>query len=451
MSNLKTHPILDEKPAMTQDPRQLLSHSVMTPQQILVVAITVGLTAIDGFDVLSISFASPGIAREWGIDRAALGIVLSMELIGMALGSILIGSIADRIGRRYTLLGCLATMTAGMSMVSTVSSISQLCAWRVVTGLGIGGMLATTNAVAAEFSSAKRRHLAISLMAVGYPLGAVAGGAIASQLLVHADWRQVFVLGAVMSAALIPAIFWGVPESIGWLYERRPLRALERVNRSLKRLGYEPVSHLSEYTGRPSTVPLVALFTADIRSRTLLVTAAYFFHITTFYFILKWVPKIVVDMGFAPSSAAGVLVWANVGGAMGGAVLGLLTRRLGLRRLIVAFMLASTVGVSYFGRGQTSLAGLSLMCALTGFCTNGGVVGVYALLAGAFPAHLRASGTGFAIGVGRAGAILAPIIAGYLFHAGFGLQVVAVAMGIGSLLAAACVLALPKAASASVQ
>jgi benzoate transport len=449
MSNLKTHSTLDEKPPMTQDPRRLLSDSVMTPQQILVVAITVGLTAIDGFDVLSISFASPGIAREWGIDRAALGIVLSMELIGMALGSISIGSIADRIGRRYTLLGCLATMTAGMSMVSTVSSIYQLSAWRVVTGLGIGGMLATTNAVAAEFSSAKRRHLAISLMAVGYPLGAIAGGAIAGQLLVHADWCQVFVLGAVMSAALIPAIFWGVPESIGWLYERRPTRALERVNRSLQRLGYGPVSNLPELTGRQSKVPLVALFAADIRSRTLLATAAYFFHITTFYFILKWVPKIVVDMGFAPSSAAGVLVWANVGGAMGGAVLGLLTRRLGLRRLIVAFMVASTAGVSYFGHGQASLAGLSLMCALTGFCTNGGVVGVYALLAGAFPAHLRASGTGFAIGVGRAGAIFAPIIAGYLFHAGFGLQVVAVAMGIGSLLAAGCVLALPKAASAS--
>jgi MFS family permease len=305
-------------------------------------------------------------------------------------------------------------------------------------------MLATTNAVAAEFASARRRDFAISLMAVGYPIGAVAGGTIASQLLAHDNWRVVFGLGAVMSALLIPAVVWGVPESIAWLCERRPERALERVNKSLRRIGYGAVDALPAVAERARQAPIVDLFATRMRGRTLLVTAIYFLHITTFYFILKWVPKIVVDLGFAPSSAAGVLVWANVGGATGGIALGFLTRRFGLAPLLVTFLVASTVAVSAFGHGQATLAQLSLVCACTGFFTNGGVVGTYALLARSFPADLRASGTGFAIGVGRAGAVLAPIIAGYLFHIGFGLQFVAIAMSVGSLLAAGCVLMLSR-------
>src|SRR5580704_5524787 len=137
---------------MNQDPRQMLAESPMTLAQMRVIAITIGLCALDGFDVLAISFASPGIAQEWGINRAALGVVLSMELLGMGVGSILLGGIADRVGRRYTVLGCLLIMTLGMALAATAHSILALSVWRVVTGLGIGGMLASLNAIASEFA-----------------------------------------------------------------------------------------------------------------------------------------------------------------------------------------------------------------------------------------------------------------------------------------------------------
>ena len=171
----------------------------------MAVGVTFLLNALDGFDVLSISFASPGIATEWGIDRAALGIVLSMELIGMAAGSIFLGGVADRIGRRKTMLGCLITMAAGMLMVPVVEGLAGLSFWRVITGLGIGGMLASINATSAEFASAKRKHLCVSLMAIGYPLGVVFGGTIAAQLLKTQDWRSVFYLGAAMILSLVEA------------------------------------------------------------------------------------------------------------------------------------------------------------------------------------------------------------------------------------------------------
>src|SRR5215208_2902187 len=141
---------------MNSDPRETIAHSPMSALQVMVVGMTIGLNALDGFDVLSISFASPGIAKEWGIDRAALGIVLSMELIGMAIGSMLLGGLADRIGRRPTILGCLCMMAFGMLMTTTVSGLGTLSMWRVISGLRIGGMLTAINAVAAEFSSARR-------------------------------------------------------------------------------------------------------------------------------------------------------------------------------------------------------------------------------------------------------------------------------------------------------
>ena len=136
-----------------RDHRQYLDQEKMSPLQIIVVAITFLLNGIDGFDVLSISFASPGIAGEWGITSAALGIVMSMELIGMAIGSFFLGGVADRFGRRRTLLGCLLVMTGGMLLVTTASNTVQLSVWRVLVGLGIGGILACVNAVVAEFSN----------------------------------------------------------------------------------------------------------------------------------------------------------------------------------------------------------------------------------------------------------------------------------------------------------
>jgi MFS family permease len=304
-------------------------------------------------------------------------------------------------------------------------------------------MLAAINAVAAEFSNARRRSLNVSLMAIGYPIGAVVGGSISALLLKQGDWQVVFEFGAAATAAFIPLVFWMVPESISWLCRRQPAGALTGVNRSLGRMGHPPVAELPVISAEARKRSVLDIFSPQLLRVTVLVTLAYFLHITAFYFILKWVPKIVVDMGFTPSSAAGVLVWANVGGATGGAVLGLLSLRFGLKHLTMIVLVMSTLMVAVFGHGQANLSQLSLVCAVAGFFTNAGVVGLYGIFAQVFPTHVRATGTGFAVGFGRGGAMLAPIIAGYLFHAGYGLEFVAVAMGVGSLIAAIALWLLP--------
>jgi benzoate transport len=413
----------------------------MSRFQWIVVAVMIGLNALDGFDVLSISFASPGIAKDWGIDRGALGLVLSMELIGMAIGSLLLGGAADRFGRRGTILACLVAMACGMFGAATAHDVVTLSFWRVGTGMGIGGMLAATNAAVAEVANARRRSLVVVLMAGGYPIGTIVGGMISAALLANHDWRAVFVFGGAATLCFIPLVILCAPESIAFLAQRGGGHDLARINRILGRMGHPPLDGLTPPDAPSAGSRAAELFSGRRALLTVLLTIAYLAHIMTFYFILKWIPKIVVDFGFEPSRAAGVLVWASVGGAIGSLTLGLLTLRIRVLGLTVAAMLLSAALVVLFGHQHGSLSWLSLTGAIAGFATNAGVVGIYALLAQAYPTRLRASATGFVIGIGRGGSALAPALAGWLFVAGFGLPTVSVLMGMGSLVAAAALVA----------
>jgi benzoate transport len=419
-----------------EDPRGIIARLPMGRRQTIAVVLCVMLNALDGFDVLSISFASPGISAEWGIDRAVLGVVLSMELIGMAVGSIVIGGVADRLGRRPVALGSLAIMAIGMALATTTHGVGTLSAFRLLTGLGIGGMLATINAAVAEFSNARRRNLSVALMAGGYPIGAVVGGSIASRLLAGGSWRSVFAFGAIATVAFIPLVWLLLPETVAFLVHRRPPNALERVNAVLRRLGHGEVAALPVPDADAPRATVGQLFAPGLARTTVLLTVGYFAHIMTFYFILKWIPKIVVDMGFAPSTAGGVLVWANVGGATGALLLSLLTQRFGVRSLVIGALVLSATMVAVFGQGQADLRQLAIVAGIAGMCTNAAVVGLYTILAQSFPTAVRAGGTGFVIGVGRGGAALGPILAGFLFANGVGLAVVAVVMALGSVVSA---------------
>lgn len=408
----------------------------MTTAQVIVVAITVLLNAMDGFDVLSIAFASPGIAREWGIDRGALGIVLSMELIGMAVGSVFLGGVADKIGRRPTLLGCLMVMALGMYGATTAGNPVILSIWRIFTGLGIGGMLSATNAVVGEFSSKKWRALCISIMVIGYPLGGGFGGLYASSLIGSYGWRSVFYLGAIVAALSFPILYFFVPESVHWLARKQPEGALNRVNASLRKLGHATVSALPVMAETDRKKSVGDIFSPALVGTTVIVTATYFLHILTFYFLIKWTPQIVAGMQFPDSAAGRVLAFANLGGAAGGAVFGLLTGKIGLKPLTIGILVFNAIAVASFGRTPAELGTLTMLSVIVGFFGNAAISGLYSIVAYAFPTHVRATGTGFVVGVGRGGAVLSPIVAGYLMQGGFTLPTVAMIMCIGSLLAA---------------
>lgn len=433
---------------MARTPQSIIDEGRMGGWQMAAIAVTILLNALDGFDVMSISFAAPGIAKEWGVAKDVLGWVLSMELIGMAAGSILLGGLADRIGRKPTIMGCLVVMAAGMLLAPQSENVTQLSIWRVLTGLGIGGMLAALNATVAEFSNARYRNLVLPLMVIGYPLGAFLGGLAAKALLTGGDWRNVFYLGAGLTAACIPLAFWLIPESPGWLNARRPAGALGRINAVLARFGLAKMEALPDPEQGAERAALIEIFRPAMIRTTILLTLAYLTHVTAYYYFVKWIPKLVVDMGFEPSAGAGVLTNAMLGGAIGGGLLGLVAMKIGMRWATVIALAGAFVMLNVFGMGNRDLALLGWIAGLTAFFSNAAAVGFYALLAMAFPPHVRATGTGFGIGFGRAGAAMGPGLAGMLFESGMGLQGVSLIISAGSLLAILCILAVRMPAAA---
>jgi benzoate transport len=431
--------------AVSADPRQVLAERPMHWRQVCAVGVATAINALDGYDVLSISFASPGIAADWQLDNASMGLVLSMELVGMAIGAFLLGALTDKLGRRTVTLGCLGVMTLGMALAAFATDIVMLSLIRLATGFAIGGVLATTNAIAAEFSNRRRRNLSVAVMAGGYPVGAVLGGLVAAYLLDRTgDWRSVFLFGAAATAAMIPVVFVLVPETVAFLVARQPRNALARINATLSRFGHSQVSDLPAAASEQRQ-SVRALLSPGMARLTLTLTAVYFLHILTFYFFLKWIPKIMVDQGHAASSGAILLVCANIGGALGALGLSLLTQKVDVARLTMAAMVVGAVAVSVFGWADAPLRQMMVIAAVAGAFTNAGVAGLYAILADAFPDSLRASGTGFAIGIGRGGAALGPIVGGMLFSAGFSLSQVAPIMACASLGAALLLFLRPRA------
>ncbi|HWJ69313.1 MAG TPA: MFS transporter [Sphingobium sp.] len=429
------------------DPRQVIDESNMSARQWIVIVLMVLLNALDGFDVLSSAFAAPGISKEWGIPRAELGIVLSAELVGMGFGSVLLGGMADRWGRKPAMLFCLAVMASGMFLASFAAEVWTLTSWRFLTGLGIGGMLAAINAVTAESSSRSGRSLAMALMVIGYPLGAVVGGVVAQQwLLVHYDWRAVFDFGGIVTVIMIPLIIFLVPETPAYYAARRPKGALEKINRSLKTLRLPPIEALPAEVAvgqKPKVMDILSK--PALRKVTLLLAFGYMCHTITFYYILKWAVQIVADFGYSQPEAASVLTIANVGGAVGGGIFGFLMKKWGIKAPTVVMLVLSSVAVAAFGIQKETLWGWQMATFATGFFTNAAIVGYYSAFALGFPAYARATGTGVVLGVGRLGAAGSPILAGFLFNllGNDQLTVVSAIMALGSILATILLLVLP--------
>ncbi|MDO5947739.1 MULTISPECIES: MFS transporter [Burkholderia cepacia complex] len=412
----------------------------MTRSQIMVIAICCVLNALDGIDILAISFASPGIAHEWAIDKAALGVVLSMELIGMAIGSVLFGHIADRRGRKLVVLSCLTITTLGMWSATVASSVLMLSLIRFATGLGIGSMITTAHALASEFASSKARNIAIACVGLGWPIGAMIGGWIAAAFITQDNWRHVFVAGAVLCTVFIPVVWFRLPESVSFVLERQPARALERANRIIVSLGHPPIERLSDLHSLEKAEKDAMHRTAY--GLTTALAMSYFFDCLTYYFLLKWSPKIVADLGFSSSAAASVLVWGTVGQLIAILAMGIVATRVNPRTLALPIIVLTAFGVAAFGYVGSSLTLLTAVMVVATFCNQATNTLLIIIFIESFPASIRAGRLGIVMGVGRGGAALSPIIAGALLNQGYPLWVTTTALGMPVLVAGAVVLGL---------
>ena len=387
--------------------------------QISAVAICLTINFLDGFDILAIAFAAPQIASGWNVSQSALGGIFSAGLIGMFAGAFVLSPLADIFGRRPLIVVALTIITIGMLASAATTGIWQLVAARFLTGLGVGGMLSSLTTIVAEYASDRRRHLAISILQSGYPVGAVIAGFTAAWLLDSHGWRSIFAIGGVLSGAMIPLVLWRLPESVAFLSTRRPPGALDKVNAILTRLGRAQVDTLPAVEKSVSRGKLTDMFRSHYLPRTLAIWIAFMVMFGAFYFVTSWTPKILVDAGLSSEAGISGGVLLAIGGVVGSLIIGALSTRLSIHVLGAVMMACGIVAMFVFGRLEFDLGTMLPTAFAIGFFTAAAIISLYAILPDLYPAAIRNSGTGWALGVGRFGAVFTPWAAGILIDAGW--------------------------------
>ena len=384
------------------DLRHVVDQGPMRGFQWVAIAVCVVLNMIDGFDVLVMAFTASSVAADWSLGGAQLGMLLSAGLLGMAAGSLFIAPWADRVGRRPLILLCLVISGSGMLLSALSQTPTQLALLRGLTGLGIGGILASSNVIASEYASKRWRGLAVSLQSTGYALGATFGGLLAVWLLSHWGWRSVFFAGGLMTfAAIVPVLLW-LPESLDFLLSRQPAKALERVNRLAVKLDRPSLATLPALPvgGHANSGAFARLFDPEQRRSTLLIWVLFFLVMFGFYFIMSWTPKLLTQSGLSVQQGVTGGVLLSIGGIFGATLLGLLSARFSLARVLAGFMLITAVLLVVFTSLGSSFSAALGMGLLIGLFSNGCVAGLYALSPLIYGASVRATGVGWAIGIG---------------------------------------------------
>ncbi|SAL63911.1 major facilitator transporter [Caballeronia arvi] len=400
--------------------RRTVDERPMSRFQVTAVVVCIVLNMLDGFDVLAVAFSAAHLSADWKLTGKEIGVLLSAGLFGMAGGSMFIAPLADRVGRRPLVIGCLATIACGMMASAFAQNLTQLVALRAATGLGIGGMLASTAVIASEYSSLRWRSGAVSMQSTGYALGATLGGAASAYLLMHFGWRSVFVFGGLATAIVLPLVLSSLPESLDFLIARRPAFALDKVNNILERMGVERISAL------PKTEPTIGReqssaspLSHGTMGQTLCIWAAFFCVMAGFYFVMSWTPKLLVQAGLSAVQGITGGVLLNVGGMVGCTLFSFASARCNVVRLLAGFLVASALLIGMFGAVSSSLSVALIVSVILGAVISACVGGLYALTPRLYAPQVRATGVGWAIGMGRAGAILAPFAVGALLDSGW--------------------------------
>ncbi|GAA1640904.1 MULTISPECIES: MFS transporter [Brevibacterium] len=418
------------------DLRERIDTSRMSPYQWLIVGICTFLNALDGYDVLAISFSSNQVTEEFSLSGTALGLVMSAALLGMAVGALILGPVADRIGRRRMTIIALIVNCAGLFLSATATSATELGIWRVVTGLGIGGILTGTNVICAEYASRKRRGLAISIYTAGYGVGAAVGGTIMVSLISSFGWRSVFVFGGALTIVALILVIVLIPESPSFLYNRQPANAQRRLDTIARRLGQTgPVELMPVPALARTDRGIPALFNARNRRVTIVVWASFFIIMFGFYFVNSWTPRLMNETGLSPTLSLIVTVALTLGGAIGSVAFGLFTSRWSTREVLMTFIVIAAVLMAVFIFTAQWVALVIVVGLLVGMAINGCIAGLYVLTPQSYASSLRSTGAGWGTGMGRFGAILAPTVTGALLDGGWSPQAIYILVGVILLLA----------------
>ncbi|WGE48749.1 MFS transporter [Actinobacillus equuli] len=409
----------------TNNLRHAIDNSPMGVYQWAIVIMAAVMNFLDGFDVLAIAFTATNISKEFGLSKTEFGVLISAGLAGMTIGSLFLAPLADKFGRRPLLLLSVALSAIGLLISGLATTPFVLGFSRVITGLGVGGILVGTNVITSEYSSKKWRSFAISVYAAGFGIGAMIGGMMAKELQAVYSWHAVYFAGAAMTAVVWVVLFIWLPESIDFLTTKQPANAKARLNQIAAKIGFGFNGEWdlpAKVEAVKTKLPISQLFNDKYRRSTLLLWLSFFAIMFSFYFISSWTPALLKEAGMTVEDSINVGMAISIGGAGGSLIYGLIASRWQARMVLMLFTVLSAIAIVVFILSSSALGVAMAMGVVVGALVNGCISGLYTINPATYDADIRNTGVGWAIGAGRAGSILAPTVAGMLLDGGLAKQ-----------------------------
>ena len=370
------------------------------------------LVMVDGYDIFIVSFLVPLITAELNLTHMSVGQIFAAGLAGSMLGGMTLGPVADRFGRRPVLTLSLAIAGLATILCSTASSFGALAAFRLIAGFALGGVLAAVIPLVAEHFPKEKRNTAVTMMFVGFPCGAVVGGALTS-MLIHHGWRTLFVGAGMLTLAVVPSAFL-MKESLADTRSRGEIKS-----------------------GRPGRISSIqALFTEGRLWATICMMLGVFSMLLVSYLLNSWTPMIAVKAGMSPANAALSGVFLNLGGIVGALGSMIVVRKYGLFRPVAVMIVLGAVAIAMLGQLTQTSTMLFAGLFVAGLFAIGGNQNSPAMAVDVYPQRIRATGTGWQFAVGRLGAITGPLIGGQLLTWQVSSETLFIIVAIPTLLAA---------------
>ena len=390
--------------------------------QKLAVLIAALAIILDGFANQALALSIPMLVKMWHVKRDDFTIVSIMGYAGMAVGTIAFGMMGDKAGRRPTLMACVLLFAIPTIAIAYIGSIPALIPLRFIGGMGLGGCMPNATALLAELTPAKNRPVAVTSGIVGIPIGGTLGGFIAAGVPAE-HWQNLYLMAGVIPVAIAAIMFFILPESPRYLAVRENRKA--DLVKLMAKFGnpIDPNLPAVDSLDKPAKIKvgLGTLFNDEYRVDTIGLWGAMFFTLLSVYGVVNWLPSILGEAHYPGPMTGTGLMWFNLGGiaaALGGAAC---FNRFGSKAAL-AFMAVGAILASvwlYFIPLDPTLSPTSLLVAITlqGGFINGVQTTMYALAAFVYVTEMRGAGIGWAVGMGRIGAIISPLVGVYFLHA----------------------------------
>jgi AAHS family 4-hydroxybenzoate transporter-like MFS transporter len=384
--------------------------------QIRVAALCALIQVCDGYDINSIGVTVPALTHAWSLPGPAFTQAFLWSSIGIMVGALSAGPIGDRVGRKPLLLASLTIFGLASVLSAFAGSLPVLSILRFFTGMGIGGAFPGAATLSGDYAPQRFRATMIMATFTGAPIGGFVCGQLAGLLLPSFGWPSIFLVGGVVPLLMVPALALWLPESPRFLAAKRGLS--QRETALLRRLDISPGQAAVESLDLAQGNPVKMLFGEGYALQTVLLWVIFFCSLMNLFLFVYWLPQVLHLSGMTPAEAARTTSFRELGAILAVVYLGLLIDRFGPERTLAWHYAAGVVFIAAIALAAMPYLLLALVIFFSGMTIIGSQTGANATCGKLYPARMRTSGLGWALGIGRLGGIAAPVLGGYLLSLG---------------------------------